>query len=81
MKNAKNVIIALLLSLVVIDFIVIRDNNTLIGAYDRYNRDCEILLDSIAKWDETFGDGVAETDAYVIYIESREHLDSVLYNK
>ena len=50
-----------------------------IDAYDRYNRDCEILLDSIAKWDESFGDGVAETDAYVIYLESREHLDSVLY--
>lgn len=81
MRNIKNVIIALLLSLVVIDFIVIRDKSALVNAYDRYNRDCEILLDSIAKWDETFGDGVAETDAYIIYIESREHLDSVLYNK
>lgn len=83
--NHNNLI--LLLSVVVIYFIaidfvvVIRNTNTLINAYDRYNKNCEILLDSIAEWDETFEDKVTETDTYVIYLESREHLDSVIYNK
>ena len=80
MKKATFIILlAIAMGLIIAEFICIKRFSIVIDAYDRYNRDCEILLDSIAKWDESFGDGVAETDAYVIYLESREHLDSVLY--
>lgn len=53
----------------------------LINAYDNYNKHCENLLDSIAKYDDSFGDVVAETDAYVEYLEAREKLDSLLWDK
>lgn len=51
----------------------------LIKAYDAYNRDCEILLDSIASWDNSFMDTTGETDTYCNYIESREKLDSLIH--
>lgn len=51
----------------------------LIKAYDAYNRDCEILLDSIASWDDSFMDTTGETDTYCNYIESREKLDSLIH--
>ena len=51
----------------------------LIKAYNTYNRDCEILLDSIASWDDSFMDTTGETDTYCNYIESREKLDSLIH--
>ena len=51
----------------------------LIKAYDAYNRDCEILLDSIASWDDSFMDTTGETDTYCNYAESREKLDSLIH--
>ena len=84
-RNMKKVTFIILftiaIGLIIAEFIYIKRFSNMIDAYDRYNKDCETLLDSIAKWDESFGDNVAETDAYVIYLDSREHLDSVLYNK
>lgn len=53
----------------------------LIKAYDVYNRDCEILLDSIASWDDSFMDTTGETDTYCNYIESREKLDSLIHSE
>ena len=82
MKKVTFIILFIIaIGLIIAEFIYIKRFSDMIDAYDRYNRDCETLLDSIAKWDESFEDGIAETDTYVIYLDSREHLDSVLYNK
>ena len=77
----KNIIIVVLLLLVGVLTGISYDQTIRIDAYDRYNRDCEILLDSIASWNNTFEDGIAETDTYTTYLESREHLDSLICNK
>ena len=75
----KNIIIVVLLLLVGVLTGVSYYQNVRIDAYDRYNRDCEILLDSIALWDKSFIDTVIETDNN--YLESREHLDSIIWRK
>lgn len=77
----KNIIIAVLSLIVIILAGITCDQNTRINAYDRYNKDCETLLDSIASWDDSFLDTTAETDTYCDYIESREHLDSLIWRK
>lgn len=60
-----------------------KEKAILIDAYDAYNRDCEILLDSIAAQDDSFMDVIGETDTYLDYCVSREIVDSLIwrYNK
>lgn len=77
----KNIIIAVLSLVVVILAGIICDQNTRINTYDRYNKNCETLLDSIASWDDSFIDTIVETDTYYNYLESREYLDSIIWRK
>ena len=77
----KNLIIAALSLSVIILTGITCDQNTRINAYDRYNKNCETLLDSIASWNNSFLDTTAETDTYCDYIESRKHLDSLIWRK
>lgn len=51
----------------------------LIKAYDAYNKDCEILLDSITSWDNSFMDTTGETDTYCNYMESKKKLYSLIH--
>lgn len=59
--------------------IITQRNNTkkLLIAYDTYNRNVEIVLDSIAEGYDLFGIEV-ESEYYQNYIKSREHLDSLI---
>lgn len=84
MKNFKNIMVVVfaVVAAFVAGFTASNHQaNKTIEAYDNYNAKCEILLDSIASWDESFGDGPAETDAYVDYLDAREKLDSIIWNK
>ena len=76
----QNTINAILVLLVIVFVGIAYSQVATINAYNRYNRDCEILLDSIASWDESFFDTVVGSDAYNDYINSREKLDSLLWN-
>ena len=79
-KMIKNIINVILILLVIVLTGIACSQTATIEAYNRYNRDCEILLDSIASWDKSFFDTVVETDAYYDYINSREILDYLLWN-
>lgn len=50
----------------------------LINAQFEYMNANEALLDSIAKWDNSFMDTTGETDAYWEYFEAKCRVDSIL---
>lgn len=63
------------------NYTVSKSYNNLIESYDCYNKDCEILLDSIALWEESFYDTTVETDVYQNYLNSRDNLDCLIWDK
>lgn len=71
----------ILLGSIIINYIVYNSYSNLIRAYDNYNKNCEILLDSIASWDESFYDATVETDVYQNYLDSRDNLDYLIWDK
>lgn len=76
-----SMILGAILGSVIINYIVYNSYSNLIKAYDTYNKDCEILLDSIASWDESFYDTTVETDVYQNYLDSRDNLDCLIWDK
>jgi hypothetical protein len=82
MKIYYNIIICLgvlLMCIFILQDVITQRNNTkkLLTAYDTYNKNVEIVLDSIAEGYDLFGIEV-ESEYYQNYIKSREHLDSLI---
>lgn len=82
MKIYYSIIICLgvlLMCIFILQDVIIQRNNTkkLLTAYDTYNKNVEIVLDSIAEGYDLFGIEV-ESEYYQNYIKSREHLDSLI---
>lgn len=76
-----SMILGAALSSIIINYIVYNSYSNLIKAYDNYNKDCEILLDSIASWDKSFYDITVETDVYQNYLDSKNNLDCLIWDK
>ena len=82
MKTYYSIIIflgVLLMYIFILQDVITQKNNTnkLLIAYGNYNRDVEIVLDSIAEGYDLFGIEI-ESEYYQNYIKSREHLDSLI---
>lgn len=82
MKIYYSIIICLgvlLMCIFILQDVITQRNNTkkLLTAYDTYNKNVEIVLDSIAEGYDLFGIEV-ESEYYQNYIKSREHLDSLI---
>ena len=82
MKIYYSIIICLgvlLMCIFIVQDEITQRNNTkkLLIAYDTYNKNVEIVLDSIAEGYDLFGIEV-ESEYYQNYIKSREHLDSLI---
>lgn len=82
MKIYYSIIICLgvlLMYIFILQDVITQRNNTkkLLTAYDTYNKNVEIVLDSIAEGYDLFGIEV-ESGYYQNYIKSREHLDSLI---
>lgn len=76
-----SIILGAILGLVFTSYTVSKSYNNLIESYDCYNKDCEILLDSIASWDKSFYDITVESDVYQNYLDSRDNLDCLIWDK
>ena len=76
-----SMILGAILGSVFTNYTNFKSYENILESYDYYNRDCEILLDSISVWDESFYDTTVETDVYQNYLDSRDNLNCLIWGK